>query len=298
MRGRPPHRFGGANPRRGEQTGMGSDEASGFDEKSARKQKTRHGGRVFSGAVASPCTRECDVAERRRWSRSGGARKQEWGSDPGGGFDSRREMKRAGIATGPSGDLVEAAGVEPASADHLILVLHAYPALFFLVITPPEGQGMRHDQLRFGLTPGPETRPDAILLSDPESEAQARPVGSRLVFTQPERSCRRWQLTWLQPGFTRIAASSACPRVRPIHVEARTPPVSECFYSSRPRPGPEVPSAGASGYGRSFKSRFFCRFQSRSFSVRRLSCCFLPLARAISTLTFPFFQYMAVGTSV
>ena len=33
--------------------------------------------------------------------------------------------KRADIAAGPSGDLVEAAGVEPASANHLILVLHA-----------------------------------------------------------------------------------------------------------------------------------------------------------------------------
>src|SRR6056297_2451692 len=49
-------------------------EKGGFDEPpwNSRKQKTRHGGRVFSGAVASPCTRRCDVAWRHNRSGSGG----------------------------------------------------------------------------------------------------------------------------------------------------------------------------------------------------------------------------------
>src|SRR6056297_891978 len=68
----------------------------------------------------------------------------------------------------------------------------------------------------------------------PGSEAQAQLMGSRLFLRQPVRSCRRWQLTFLQPGLTRIAASSACPRVRPIHVEASTPPVFET-YDTIPR---------------------------------------------------------------
>lgn len=89
---------------------------------------------------------------------------------------------------------------------------------------PPEGQGTHDDQFQFDLTADPETRSEAILLNDLRSEAQAQPAESRLLFRQPVRSCRRWQLTFLQPGFTRIAVSSACPRVRPIHVEASTPP--------------------------------------------------------------------------
>ena len=51
------------------------------------------------------------------------------------------------------------------------------------------------------------------------------------------------------------------------------------------------------GYPR-FMMRPFCRSQSRSFSVLRLSCWRLPLAIPISTLTFPRYQYMAVGTTV
>jgi len=39
--------------------------------------------------------------------------------------------------------------------------------------------------------------------------------------------------------------------------------------------------------GRSRISRCFSRFQSRSFSVSRLSYCFLPLARPMSSLTRP-----------
>ena len=54
---------------------------------------------------------------------------------------------------------------------------------------------MRNGQSQFDLTIGPETRPIAILLDDPDSQAQAQAVGSRLVFRQPVRSCRRWQLT-------------------------------------------------------------------------------------------------------
>ena len=46
------------------------------------------------------------------------------------------------------------------------------------------------------------------------------------------------------------------------------------------------------------KSRSFSRCQSRSFSLSRLSWSFLPLARPISSLARPRFQYMAVGTRV
>lgn len=40
------------------------------------------------------------------------------------------------------------------------------------------------------------------------------------------------------------------------------------------------------------------RDQSRSFSVSRLSCCFLPLARPIRILALPRCQYSSSGTMV
>ena len=44
--------------------------------------------------------------------------------------------------------------------------------------------------------------------------------------------------------------------------------------------------------------RALSRCQSRSFSVARLSCCFLPLARPIRSFARPCFQYSSSGTSV
>ena len=46
------------------------------------------------------------------------------------------------------------------------------------------------------------------------------------------------------------------------------------------------------------RMRALSRCQSRSFSVARLSCCFLPLARPISSFARPFFQCRSSGTSV
>jgi len=85
---------------------------------------------------------------------------------------------------------------------------------------PPEGQGMHAGQFQCDLTPGPETRPDAILLSDPDSTAQARPVGSRLVFRQPVRSCRRWQLTFC----SRVLRGLLPPRHAPGYVRSTSKP--------------------------------------------------------------------------
>jgi len=45
-------------------------------------------------------------------------------------------------------------------------------------------------------------------------------------------------------------------------------------------------------------SRALSRCQSRSFSVSRLSCCFLPRASPISSFARPFFQYIDSGISV
>jgi len=45
-------------------------------------------------------------------------------------------------------------------------------------------------------------------------------------------------------------------------------------------------------------SRARSRTQSRSFSVARLSCCFLPLASPICSLARPCFQYSSNGTIV
>src|SRR5690606_20019505 len=45
-------------------------------------------------------------------------------------------------------------------------------------------------------------------------------------------------------------------------------------------------------------TRCFSRCQSRSRAVSRLSCFFLPLARAISSLTLLPLQYIEVGTMV
>src|SRR5690606_13175088 len=45
-------------------------------------------------------------------------------------------------------------------------------------------------------------------------------------------------------------------------------------------------------------ARCFSRCQSRSLAVSRLSCSFLPLARAFSSLTLLPLQYIAVGTRV
>ena len=44
--------------------------------------------------------------------------------------------------------------------------------------------------------------------------------------------------------------------------------------------------------------RALSRRQSRSFSVARLSCCFLPLARPTASLARPCFQYSSSGTRV
>ena len=59
-----------------------------------------------------------------------------------------------------------------------------------------------------------------------------------------------------------------------------------------------VPTPCAGACHPCLRMRCLSRFQSRSFSVARLSWSFLPLARPISTLTRAFFQYMARGTRV
>lgn len=204
---------------------------------------------------------------------------------------------------------------------------------------PPEGQGIHADQFQFDLTPGPETRHGAILLSDPDSTAQARPVGSRLVFRQPVRSCRRWQLTFCSavlrgllpprhaPGYVRSTSKPERPRFGTLRSHYRifaghgssrvrrvgrgTSMVGERFRAQGALlrglgfvcpPNLWEPAQQSNRRGppaqRCLRIRPFSRSQSRSFSVRRLSCCFLPLASAISTLTLPRFQYMAVGTRV
>lgn len=166
---------------------------------------------------------------------------------------------------------------------------------------PPEGQGMHAGQLRFDLTSGPETRPDAILLNDLRSEAQAQPAESRLVFRQPVRSCRRWQLTVC----SQVLRGLLPPRHAPGYVRSTSKPERpRRLFTDYDWPGrKKFDRTGLSLRDiapryRCFRIRPFSRCQSRSFSVRRLSCCFLPLASAISILTLPFFQYMAVGTSV
>ncbi len=170
---------------------------------------------------------------------------------------------------------------------------------------PPEGQGMHAGQLRFDLTPGPETRPDAILLSDLPSKAQAQTGESKPVFRRLVRSCRRWQLTICSqvlrgllpprhaPGYVRSTSKPERPRKTcSKNMTARSGKSSDrsAFH------GESTPIAGKDQ--RCLRILPFSRCQSRSFSVRRLSCCFLPLASAISTLTLPRLQYMAVGISV
>ncbi len=215
---------------------------------------------------------------------------------------------------------------------------------------------MHAGQLRFDLTICPETRQTAILLSDPDSTAQAQPVGSRLVFRQPVRSCRRWQLTFCSavlrgllpprhaPGYVRSTSKPERPRLDCVGsycaTAGRRPAVlgilmylfvhsGSCALAVTDRQplatlskqsqvydlgavkrfpvlnGGRVPGCGHRRIGEfdgtsqcCFRIRPFWRSQSRSFSAARLSCFFLPLASAISTLTLPRFQYIAVGTSV
>src|SRR6056297_1184012 len=101
---------------------------------------------------------------------------------------------------------------------------------------------MKHDQLRFDLTPGPETRPEAILLNDLPSKAQAQTGESRLVFRQPVRSCRRWQLTVCSqvlrgllpprhaPGYVRSTSKPERPRK---NLQLYDSPFRKKFYPSR-----------------------------------------------------------------
>ena len=139
---------------------------------------------------------------------------------------------------------------------------------FFLAVMPPEGQGMHAGQLRFDLTPGPETRPDAILLSDPESEAQAQPVGSRLVFRQPVRSCRRWQLTFC----SQVLRGLLPPRHAPGYVRSTSKPERPQKKTRKPVAVSDVfRMAEVPVHHRSLLQTIRCEPRTR------LSCHFLPV---------------------
>ena len=84
------------------------------------------------------------------------------------------------------------------------------------------------------------------------------------------------------------AACASRSRIRPVRCMRRDQ-LSRYSVATIPLPGFAQPRR---------MTRALSRCQSRSFSVARLSCCFLPLARPISSLARPSFQCRSSGTSV
>ena len=133
-----------------------------------------------------------------------------------------------------------------------------------------------------------------------------------------------WFCSWIYEE----TASSACTSGFTVRVEAKSPPLwlvewavytiswySIDFFQCQDVLGLDVLSSEA-GKVRVIRARRgarlggrwcfqplcrsldFSRFQSRSFAAARLSCCFLPLARAIRALARPCFQCMSKATRV
>ncbi len=97
------------------------------------------------------------------------------------------------------GGLVEAAGVEPASANDLFSALHAYPFNYISLISARRA-GAVHQPVpvcfsQFALG----TRQLTILLNDLRFRTTGTSgEGAKQVFKPLERSCRRWQLKVLK----------------------------------------------------------------------------------------------------
>jgi hypothetical protein len=169
---------------------------------------------------------------------------------------SRPEIARRGGLAGPKAAdtknppalagrgtrLVEAAGIEPASASPTSKDLHAYPRLL-ISLDATRRAGKTYSQLRFGLAVRPSAHRVRELVRDDawDLSAQARPQpdGTLLGFRQRVRSCRRWQLSvckWIYEE----PCTSACTLGFATHVETGRPLGSR--HSLRPmwRRGPAV----------------------------------------------------------
>ena len=97
-------------------------------------------------------------------------------------------------------NLVEAAGIEPASANPPPLALHAYSVIHFNR-TLPDGQGSCSAiPVMFNESTPDEFHRDLVRVDpcDLSAQARIRQRALRLVIKQLVRSCRRWQLNWLQ----------------------------------------------------------------------------------------------------
>ena len=97
-------------------------------------------------------------------------------------------------------ELVEAAGIEPASVSDLLSALHAYPFLNLIAGYPNGGEDQQRSWISFnGSTPGVLHR--GPVLGDPRAPARTgtnRAEGAMQVIKLLVRSCRHWQLKVLQ----------------------------------------------------------------------------------------------------
>ena len=95
--------------------------------------------------------------------------------------------------------MVEAAGIEPASASPLPQGLHAYTAFDLTLSYPAGGENSEPVWLSFSVQ-APDAPSRELVWMTPGSGRTStnRAEGTKLVFKQLERSCRRWQLCGLQ----------------------------------------------------------------------------------------------------
>ena len=82
------------------------------------------------------------------------------------------------------------------------------------------------------------------------------------------------------------------------HLPTGSPPFRAGYTLANPSRGSCYAWISAIQRRLAFMMRPLSRCQSRSFSVLRLSCCFLPFARPISSFARPSFQYSCSGTRV
>ena len=168
--------------------------------------------------------------------------------------------------------------------------------LFDLVLRQHNVRGAPQDQpLGFDPLPKGAGADDPVIVTlHPRAQAQ---VGSGLGLKRPERRRRRSRLVFCH----RINEEDDA--LGMLQTTSR-PPSKPC----RPRGLAMVvaalaeikPSRALFQAGRFLAriTRCFSRFQSRSFSLSRLSCSCLPRARPRSILARLFFQYMASGIRV
>ena len=167
---------------------------------------------------------------------------------------------------------------------------------FNLVLRQHDGQSTPQDQpLGFSsCRKAPASSDPVIMTLHPRARAQ---VGSGLGLKRPERSRRRSRLDFChrineEDDALGMLQATSRPPSKPDRPRGR----ADSGGAERGNQAVPIASQAARFFARI--TRCFSRFQSRSFSVSRLSCSCLPRATPRSIFTRLFFQYSASGINV